>query len=151
MKNLLLLALLGLTLAITACDKKTETTTTSEKSEAVSMQDVPGPGKVMNMSAKELNQWFQRPELKFTVLDVRTPQEFATGSLPGAVNVDFLTEDFKAQADKLDKDATWVVVCQVGRRSASAAEQLAGLGFRQIWALDGGLDAWSAAGYPLAK
>lgn len=80
------------------------------------------------------------------VLDVRTPQEFATGYIKGAVNADWQNQNQFADAvKKLDKTAPVYLYCLSGVRSAKAADWLAANGFKEIINLDGGIKAWKAA------
>lgn len=66
------------------------------------------------------------------VVDVRTPQEFASGHVPGAVNVPF--DEIARRAGELGAPGTPLVVyCRSGRRSAIAAEALRGVGYEQVW------------------
>lgn len=69
-------------------------------------------------------------------LDVRLPSEFATGSLPGAVNLPLYVLRIKLGA--LDNKTQWVVCCDSGRRSSAAAFVLAQKGY-SAFVLDGGL------------
>lgn len=85
------------------------------------------------------------------VLDVRTPEEFAKGHIPGAKLIDFKAADFTAQIEKLDKSKRYLVHCAAGGRSAKAAEQMVKLGFPNVVNLDGGMKAWEAAGKPVEK
>ena len=54
------------------------------------------------------------------IVDVRTPAEYATGHLDGAVNIDFQSPSFDDAVADLDSDADYVVYCQSGNRSAQA-------------------------------
>lgn len=81
-----------------------------------------------------------------TVIDVRTPAEFAAGHLDGAVNIDVQGADFDAQIAALPKDGTYAVYCHSGRRSADATSKMADAGFTEVYNLDGGVQAWAAAG-----
>ncbi len=54
------------------------------------------------------------------LLDVRTAGEFAAGTIPDALNVDFLSPKFSATVGQLDKDATYFVFCRSGNRSGQA-------------------------------
>lgn len=83
------------------------------------------------------------------VLDIRTPDEFATGSIEGAVNIDFYAADFAARLDALDKDATYVVYCRSGNRTGQALGTFSGLGFTSVHAVEGGILAWFEAGQPV--
>ena len=88
---------------------------------------------------------------KVTVLDVRTPDEFAAGHIEGAKNIDFLDSSFAAEAGKLDKSKPYLVHCQAGGRSARALEVLKKLGFSKIYHLPAGMKGWKEAGNPTAK
>ncbi|GAA4399374.1 hypothetical protein GCM10023168_06570 [Fodinibacter luteus] len=81
-----------------------------------------------------------------TVLDVRTPAEFAEGHLPGAVNIDVSSPDFAAQVATLDPAAPYAVYCRSGNRSAAALATMAGQGFTGAYHLGGGIGAWQSAG-----
>jgi rhodanese-related sulfurtransferase len=83
-----------------------------------------------------------------TVLDVRTPEEFATGHLAGAENVDFYATDFAEQIDELDQGGQYVVYCRSGNRSGKATRLMAQKGFTTVADVDGGIVAWEAAGLP---
>jgi rhodanese-related sulfurtransferase len=83
-----------------------------------------------------------RAKKKTVVLDVRSPEEFAKGHVPGAINADINSPDFTAKAAQFDKKQTILVNCHVGSRGAIASAKLAGLGFKTVCNLDGGLDAW---------
>ena len=66
------------------------------------------------------------------VVDVRTPQEFAAGHVPGAVNIPF--DQLGARASELgDPSQPVVLYCRWGRRSGIAAETLRGLGFGKVY------------------
>ena len=54
------------------------------------------------------------------IVDVRTPAEYATGHLEGAVNLDLQSPSFDEAVDELDADVDYVVYCQSGNRSAQA-------------------------------
>lgn len=80
------------------------------------------------------------------ILDVRTPEEFASEHIDKAVNVNWLADDFVANTANLDKSKPVFVYCKSGGRSAKAAAKLAELGFTNIYELQGGILKWSAAG-----
>ena len=82
-----------------------------------------------------------------TVIDVRTPQEYAAEHLAGARNIDVEAADFASKIASLDRHAAYLVYCHSGRRSAMAAAQMAAAGFTDI--VDGGAMAdLMAAGAP---
>ena len=84
------------------------------------------------------------------LIDVRTPEEFASGHVPGAVNIprDQLPQhfaQFEAARDRL------VVYCERGPRAQAAAETLLGAGFTEVRHLTGDMAGWRAAGLPIEK
>lgn len=86
-----------------------------------------------------------------TVLDVRTPGEFAEGHIEGAVNVDLRAEDFAEQLAKLDPDQTYLLHCKSGARSAQALEVMKEQGFDDVAHMNDGFDAWAASGKAVAR
>ena len=83
------------------------------------------------------------------LVDVRTAAEFAEGHLIGAINVDFKQSDFLVQAkSQLDGARPVAVYCRSGRRSATAASQLAAEGYA-VTNLLGGILAWESAQKPV--
>jgi rhodanese-related sulfurtransferase len=88
----------------------------------------------------------RRTKSKAPVLDVRTPQEFAKGHVTGAINADIHSPDFATKAAQFDKKKPILVNCHVGSRGAIAAAELARLGFKSVFNLEGGVDAWEKAG-----
>lgn len=90
-------------------------------------------------------------EKKYTVLDVRTADEFKAGHLPGAVNLDVLDDSFEKKVSGLDKSKTYLVHCAAGSRSANAAAEMKKLGFSSVIDLAPGFKGWKAAGKPVEK
>jgi rhodanese-related sulfurtransferase/type 1 glutamine amidotransferase len=88
---------------------------------------------------------------KYTVLDVRTADEFKSGHIPGAVNLDVLDDSFEKKVGALDKSKTYLVHCAAGRRSANAADEMKKLGFKSVIDLTPGFNGWKAAGKPVEK
>jgi len=87
----------------------------------------------------------------YKVIDVRTPEEFSEGFIEGAVNINFLDTEFKANIDKLDKEGNYLVYCKSGGRSKKALHLMKDIGFINVYSLTGGIKAWSAEGNPLSK
>lgn len=83
------------------------------------------------------------------IVDVRTPQEFFAGHVPGAVN--YPLEGIDLWADRLPKDRPIYVYCRSGNRSRQAVEYLARRGYTQLYHVQGGVLAIEAAGYPLVR
>ena len=90
---------------------------------------------------------------KVKLIDVRTVEEFASGHVPGAVNIpiDVLDPQDVIQAEAFgDKSKPVYVICESGGRSARAATMLASAGYAPV-DVTGGTGAWRAKGYPLDK
>ena len=83
------------------------------------------------------------------ILDVRTPEEFASGHIPGAVNVPL--SDLKKRLDQLGLSPTTEVVvhCEGGGRAETAEEILREAGYKDVRDLSGHMAAWRDAGYPV--
>ncbi|MGH9043018.1 MAG: rhodanese-like domain-containing protein [Acidimicrobiia bacterium] len=87
---------------------------------------------------------------QMVVIDVREPDEWARGTIPGAHPV--ARGVLELQVDgKLPLDATVVLYCAGGGRSALAGRSLQEMGFSAVENLEGGFDAWARAGHPVAR
>ena len=82
------------------------------------------------------------------ILDVRTPGEWNEGIIEGAVMNNIYEDDFEQKLEKLDKEKPVAVYCKVGGRSGQAMSKMKELGFKEVYNLDGGMDAWKGAGKP---
>jgi glyoxylase-like metal-dependent hydrolase (beta-lactamase superfamily II)/rhodanese-related sulfurtransferase len=78
------------------------------------------------------------------VLDVREPEEFVSGHVPGAVNLP--QADLATRLDEVPRDRPILVICQGGFRSLRAAQFLKQRGFPDVASVKGGTEAWRAAG-----
>ena len=83
------------------------------------------------------------------VLDVRTPEEYAEGHVPGAVNVPH--DQLASRLAEVPKDKDVVVYCRSGRRAALATDVLAANGYTRVSHLEGDIQAWLARGRPVEK
>lgn len=85
------------------------------------------------------------------LIDVRTPEEYMDGFIAGAGTIDVNGTLFEMKIKELDKSQAVYVYCAAGRRSTKAAKILEKNGFKEIYNLDGGVRAWTAASFPLVK
>lgn len=83
-----------------------------------------------------------------TLIDVRSPAEFASGHAPGARNLPLDRLD-PAALGKEPRSGPLYVICQSGMRSRKACEQLAAAGLSDLVDVAGGTSAWKAAGLPV--
>lgn len=97
------------------------------------------PPKVRSMSVEQLAKLREsgKPHL---LIDVRTPEERAAASIEGS---ELLDEDLRAKLEDLDRTTMLVLHCHHGVRSRRAAEHCVRMGFRDVWNVEGGIDAWS--------
>ena len=87
----------------------------------------------------------------FTLLDVRTQEEYEKGHLIDATLIDFYNSDFKKQLSKLNKAKPVFVYCAVGGRSGATAKALLDMGFSEVYDLKGGIESWSKAQLKVVK
>jgi len=100
---------------------------------------------VASMPAEALGA---RPD-DVVLVDVREPEEYAAGHVPGAVNLP--QSELASRLDELRPATGVVVICQSGMRSTRAAQFLVQRGFRDVTVAAGGTSAWMRAGLPVER
>lgn len=85
------------------------------------------------------------------LLDVRTPEEIAQGTIAGAIPMNFKDADFESRLSALDKTKPYFVYCAAGGRSSKVVDLMKEQGFKQIYNLEGGFEAWKAKGLEQSK
>ena len=80
----------------------------------------------------------------YTVIDVRTPEEFDECHILGAKNINVKSGEFVTEIQKLSKSDTLLVYCRSGRRSLYAAQVMVNFGFEKIYDLEGGFLNWES-------
>jgi rhodanese-related sulfurtransferase len=80
-------------------------------------------------------------------VDVRTPEEYASGHAARAINIPLDT--LNANLDRLETNEPIYFICESGNRSKIAAEKLREAGFNNVSSVAGGTAAWKAAGLPM--
>lgn len=83
------------------------------------------------------------------LVDVRTPEEFADKRINDATNINVNDADFEAKLSKLDKSKPLYLYCLAGARSSKAAATASKLGFKEVYNLEGGMNAWLNADKPV--
>lgn len=96
---------------------------------------------VHEISAETLRQMKTTGE-DFSLIDVREPEDFQKGTIPGAATVPRGVLELKIDEVTTDKDRKIVLYCQRGGRSALSAYMLQRMGFRSVLSLAGGYDRW---------
>jgi rhodanese-related sulfurtransferase len=85
---------------------------------------------------------------QIAILDVRTPEEFESGHVRNAANIDFKSPEFGQMISQLPKDKPYVVYCRSGHRSGLAMDAFKQLGFSKVYNVAGGISAWQQSGLP---
>jgi rhodanese-related sulfurtransferase len=81
------------------------------------------------------------------VVDLRTPEEFASGHLTTAKNIDFYNKpELDSFLNTSDKNAHYLLYCRSGNRSGQTAKIMEQKGFTNVIDLAGGIETWKAAG-----
>jgi phage shock protein E len=103
------------------------------------------------ISQSDLLARLDRKDSSLVVLDVRTPEEFAAGHVPGARNVSHDQLPAKLAEMSPLKDKEVVLYCRSGRRTAIAEQTLRGAGFGKLRHLEGDWLAWEAEKKPVER
>ena len=98
-----------------------------------------------SMSDLSQNDWakalVEHPDA--VILDVRTEDEFESGHIPNALNIDLrMGPGFIDELNALDKNKFYYVYCRSGARSAQAVQEMRDLGFSEAYNLIGGILEW---------
>ncbi|MBF0254407.1 MAG: rhodanese-like domain-containing protein [Candidatus Omnitrophica bacterium] len=97
------------------------------------------------ISAVELKDRIDdKDDTGFLILDIRDPEDYQAGHLPGAINIPLKTLGYRVYS--LDKTREVIAYCDHGIQSRVACQVLTSAGFKDVYNLTGGLDAWT---YPL--
>jgi len=99
---------------------------------------------MINLDAPKFSEKMAEPDV--VVLDVRTPEEFNSGHIPSAINIDIYSDYFKADISALDKSKCYAVYCRSGKRSVEASSEMELIGFKSTFNLTGGIIEWVDSG-----
>jgi len=88
---------------------------------------------------------------KVQLLDVRTPGEYDSGHIEGALNINFNDENFETLLSEVDKSKPVAVYCGRGGRSGKCSAYMKKAGFTKIYDLDGGITEWKFKGKKVVK
>ena len=106
-----------------------------------------GSATTVDLNVSEFSQKINEPDV--IILDVRTPEEFASGHIEGALNIDFNGGDFANEITRLNPSDNYAIYCRSGSRSGQAASIMHKAGFHDVSNLNGGVIDWTNAGLPL--
>jgi rhodanese-related sulfurtransferase len=106
-----------------------------------------GSATTVNLNVSEFSQKITEPGV--IIVDVRTSEEFASGHIEGALNIDFNSGNFANEITRLNPSETYAVYCRSGSRSGQAASIMHKAGFHDVSNLNGGVIDWTNDGLPL--
>ena len=130
-------ALMAATVLLGGCSGATVSATSGPTAAAV-------PATGSSLSPTDFAAAAKRPDT--ILLDVRTPSEFASGHITGAVNLDVQSTDFAQGAASLDPARNYAIYCHSGNRSKAAMAAMSQAGFTHLFDLAGGITAWQSSG-----
>ena len=113
---------------------------------AMAFAQDPDSTKVTSISAVELHKQ-RASETALVVIDVRTPDEYASGHIPGAVNIPF--DQVAQRIAEIDAPHGVALYCMIGPRARKGESALLAAGYEKIFHLEGGFAAWQAADLPV--
>ena len=130
MKRFLSLVLISISAISLSCSQKAENGSSNSGYE--------------NVTAQEFKTLMAKNDPNTVILDVRTPQEFNSGHIEGAVNIDFYERNFRSELAKLDSSKTYMIYCRTGRRSGVTANVMTKeLGVPNVINMTGGIVTWN--------
>jgi glyoxylase-like metal-dependent hydrolase (beta-lactamase superfamily II)/rhodanese-related sulfurtransferase len=107
--------------------------------------------KVPFMSLAELNDRIGSNAQGIVILDVREKDAYDAGRIAGAMHLPRGQLELRVNTALPDPTVKVITCCEFGKISTLAAATLRDLGYRRATALDGGMKAWSEAGYPVEQ
>jgi len=147
-------AALALTVSLSGCSSDSDSAAdTAAASESADVQGpsagVDTPAEPVRVDVPAFAEIITDPNV--TIVDVRTPQEYADGHIDGAVNIPVELPDFMDRVSELDPNGTYAVYCRSGNRSQPAVAGMASAGINGIYELESGTNGWTSGGQPLVQ
>ena len=91
-----------------------------------------------NISVQEVNAIQKASNSPYTIIDVRTPDEYADGHIDQALNIDVKSDQFADEVKKLNPSKKYILYCKSGKRSAKAYGIMTDLNFENLYNMEGG-------------
>ena len=85
----------------------------------------------------------------YTLVDVRTTEEYESGHIQNAINIDFYSESFEKEILLLSKSSSIILYCRTQNRSTKTADFLKENGYMDISIIEGGINSWVKNGNDL--
>lgn len=99
------------------------------------------------ISVSETFGIFQLENPDYIFIDVRNPEEWKKGIIPGALKINL--ENLEPKLKEFDKSLHYILVCHYGGRSSIAAKIMGDKGFPNVYNFQGGMMEWYGKKYPL--
>lgn len=96
-------------------------------------------------------QDFKLKSVNQTIIDIRTPGEYKSGHIEGAININLFDNDFLNQLSKYDKEQPIFIYCRSGNRTSTASKKMTNFGFKLVYDLKGGIKNWSRSNNKIVK
>lgn len=142
-KNLCILTVLGLLIAALAfppaCSKGEATESPGLISEDLKLEEA--------FTLMEDNQGNH----DFTIIDLRSAEEYANGHIEEAINLDYNSSDFAQELDELDRDKIYLIYSYTDDVSGQVLDMMAELGFAEVYNMLGGIERWQQTGLLLVQ
>jgi len=87
---------------------------------------------------------------EFKLVDVRTLEEFQSGYISGAINIDFFSADFIDKIKEFETSINLILYCRTDNRSSKSAKILADYDFKNVYVIKGGIEEWIGQGNPVS-
>lgn len=147
LKKLMILVFLGALIsgvALTGVYIKTKTNTAKSETQTQIIENITPEETYILIQGNKDNP-------NFVILDVRTPEEFLGEHIENAVNLDYYSDTFRNDLNKLDKNKTYLIYCRSGSRSENALNIMKELDFGEVYNMSGGIIKWNSEGLPTTK
>ncbi len=147
LKKLMILVFLGALIsgvALTGVYIKTKTNTAKSETQTQIIENITPEETYILIQGNKDNP-------NFVILDVRTPEEFLGEHIENAVNLDYYSDTFRNDLNKLDKNKTYLIYCRSGSRSENALNIMKELDFKEVYNMSGGIIKWNSEGLPTTK
>ena len=143
-QGLSILIIIGLLIIISACTASRSTVKTTEPEGTGTVAQAA----IVTVDADRFHDLIET-SADAVLLDVRTPEEFQQGHIPGALLIPVQELETRIEELAAFRDKELLVYCRSGNRSLTAAKMLEQAGFTMIYNLGGGINSYSSSGYPI--
>ena len=87
---------------------------------------------------------------EFKLVDVRTLEEFQSGHISTAINIDFFSSNFIDEIKEFETSLNLILYCRTDNRSSKSAKILADNDFNNVYVIKGGIEEWIGQGNPVS-